>query len=312
MPQAAEDVEAQCDAIAQQGPFLQPHGPSTWPDGTVAARYGFIHALYQEVLYARIPAGRRTRLHHQIGARQEIAYGAHAREIAAELATHFERGQDLQRAVQYLLYAGENAERRSAHQEMTTSLTKGLRLLFIRPDTPERAQQELALQMTLARALMASKGYAASEVEQTFNRAHELCQQVEDAPQLFRVLRGLYVFYLVRAKHQTAHELGEQLLSLAQGQQEALYPLEAHGALGQTLFFLGAFAAAHEHLNHCMVFYDPRQGYTLHPRQGADLVANLSDSSWVLWMLGYPDQALQRNHEALTLAPELMHPLTRL
>jgi len=64
-----EDVETRCDALARQGQFLRARGIAEWPDGTVAARYGFIHSLYQEVFYDRVPAGRRVRLHRQIGAR---------------------------------------------------------------------------------------------------------------------------------------------------------------------------------------------------------------------------------------------------
>ena len=68
------------------------------------------------------------------------------REIAAELAVHFERGRDTERAIQYLQQAGENAVRRSAYQEAISLLTKGLELLKTLPDTPERVQQELTLQ----------------------------------------------------------------------------------------------------------------------------------------------------------------------
>ena len=110
-------VEEHCRGLARREQFLQLAGTKEWPDGTVAARYGFLHALYQEVLYEQLPAGRRQRLHQQIGEREEEAYGERAREIAAELAVHFEQGRDYRRAVQYLQQAGENAMRRSAHQE---------------------------------------------------------------------------------------------------------------------------------------------------------------------------------------------------
>ena len=80
--------------------------------GTVATRYSFLHALYQEVLYERVPVGQRISLHKWIGEREEQAYGGQARVIAAELAVHFERGRDYRRAVRYLQQAGENAVRR--------------------------------------------------------------------------------------------------------------------------------------------------------------------------------------------------------
>src|SRR5262249_11834521 len=153
--------EVQCEALVRREQFLRVQGMSAWPDGTVAARYQFLHALYQEVLYERIPAARRGRLHRLIGERTEAAYGTQAREIAAELAMHFERGRDYRRAIQYLQQAGENAVQRSANQEAISLLTKGLELLKTLPDTPERIQQELTLQLTLGASQVITKGYAA-------------------------------------------------------------------------------------------------------------------------------------------------------
>ena len=117
------DVEACCTGLARREQFLRTNGVSEWPDGTVATRYSFLHALYQEVLYERIPAGQRVALHSRIGEREEQAYGDRARDIAAELAVHFERGRDYCKAVQYLQQAGENALRRSAHREAISLLT---------------------------------------------------------------------------------------------------------------------------------------------------------------------------------------------
>jgi predicted ATPase len=139
----------------------------------VAARYGFLHALYQDVLYQRLTARRRQRLHQRIGEREEQAYGDRAREIATELAVHFERGRDYRRAIQYLQQAGENALRRSAYQEAIILLIKGLELLKTLPDTSERIQQELKLQIALGTALIALKGYTAPEVEQAYKPGRE-------------------------------------------------------------------------------------------------------------------------------------------
>jgi hypothetical protein len=69
--------------------------------------------------------------------------------VAAELAVHFERGRDYQRAVQYLQQAAENAARRNAHHEVIALVTKGLELLATLPETPARAQQELDFQLAL-------------------------------------------------------------------------------------------------------------------------------------------------------------------
>ncbi len=104
-----EEIEGRCEALARREQFLRAQGTAAWPDGTMAARYGFLHALYQEVLYERVPVSRRQRLHRRIGERAEAAYGEQAREIAAELAVHFEQGREYRKASQYLQQAGENA-----------------------------------------------------------------------------------------------------------------------------------------------------------------------------------------------------------
>jgi DNA-binding winged helix-turn-helix (wHTH) protein/predicted ATPase len=302
---AVEAVEEQCGELARQEQLLRAGGTADWPDGTVAARYGFLHALYQDVLYGRLTARRRLRLHQQIGERVEQAYGERAKEIAAELAVHFERGRDYKRAIQYLQQAGENAVRRSAHQEAVNLFTKGLELLKTLPNTPARTQQELRLQLALAGPLTVTKGYTAPEVERAHTRALELCRQLEETPKLFQVLAGLGAFYHLRAEHKTACELAEQCLSLAQNVNNPIVLVGAHHLLGCALYPLGEFALAREHWEAGIALYDSQQRRSALGDSG---VLCLSYAAWVLWFLGYPDQALQRIHAALTLAQERFHP----
>ena len=152
---------------------------------------GFCMRLYQEVLYERVTAGRRVRLHRRIGEREEQAYGEQAREIAAELAVHFEQGRDYRRAVQYLQQAGENALRRLPIRKRSLISPKGwscsssaghARAHPARTDAANHPGVPLS----------ATKGYAAPEVEKAYTRARELCQQVGETPQLFPVLWGLW------------------------------------------------------------------------------------------------------------------------
>jgi len=181
--------------------------PTPWPDGTVAAAYRFLHDLYGETLSDQVPPSRQQRWHLQIGARKETGYGAQACKIAAELAVHFERGRDPDRAIRFLQHAADNALRRSAYTDAITHLTKALALLSALPETPERAQRELDVQLALGPAFMATKGLAAPEVAQTYARARMLCEQVGETPQVFSALRGLAVFYQNRGVLPTAREL---------------------------------------------------------------------------------------------------------
>ena len=163
------EAEERCQSLARRGQFLRAAGASQWPDGTAAASYRFIHALYQEVLYARIPMGRCIDLHHRIGQREERAYGDRASEIATELATHFEQSRDYSAAIRYYQLAGENAARISAHHEAIKHFARALELLMLElPDNAQRVKQELSLQLAIGFALNAVKGWATPEVEQRF------------------------------------------------------------------------------------------------------------------------------------------------
>ena len=306
-----ESVEEWCEALVKRGQFLQAQEPNTLPDGTMCGRYQFLHALYQAVLYERIPTMRRVRLHRRVGDTQEQLYDARAPEIAAELAAHFERGGDLPRAVQYRRHAGDNALRQHGYQEARGHFTRGLELIAMIPDTPERTQQELTLQLALGSPLQALHGYGAPEVEAVYTRARELAQRMGESTQLFPVWRGLYVFYVLRGQLRIAHELGERLLSVAQSVQDPALLLEAHFAVGQTLMFQGKLVAAQEHLERGITLYDPERHSSHAFLYGQDPgVFCYILAAWNLSLQGYPDQALRMNQAGLAVAQEVAHPLS--
>jgi len=203
------------------------------------------------------------------------------------------------------------AIRRSAHVEAISNFTTALDLLTALQDSPERTQQELDMQIVIGPALIATKGWGAPEVRQAYTRARELCEQVGDTPQLFQVLTGLRSFYQLRADYQTAHELGQELLTLAQRQDDPAHLLEAHRGFGLSLFYLGELAAACGHLEQGIALYDPEQHRDHAFLYGQDSgIPCLVYMSWALWLRGYPDQALQRSHEALDVAHALSHPFS--
>ncbi|MGH8005786.1 MAG: ATP-binding protein [Candidatus Binatia bacterium] len=306
-----EQVEEWCEELVKRGQFLQTQEPRVLPDGLLCGSYGFQHALQQAVVYERIPSLRRVRWHRRVGDGEEQLYGARAHEIAAELAVHFERGGDLLRAVHYRQHAGHTALRQHGYQEAIVHFTRGLDLLATFPDTQERRQQELALLVALGAPLQALEGYGAPKVEAVYTRARALAQQSEETAQLFPVLRGLYVFYLLRGKLQEPHELGERLFSIAQSVDDPALLLEAHFALGQTLMFRGELIAAQEHLDHGITLYDPARHRSHAFLYGQDPgVFCRFLAAWNLCLLGYPDQGLKRSHDGLVVAQEAAHPLS--
>jgi predicted ATPase len=194
--------------------------------------------------------------------------------------------------------------------EAIAHLTRGLEVLKALPDTPERVQQELTLQLALGDALLPVKGYTAPEVGKTILRARELCQQLGETPQLFPVLYRLMVFYFTRRELQATLELSEQLMRLAQSVQDLYLLSIAHACTGFTLSWRGELTSARAHLEQAIALYDPQK----HPRPTVGTadprVDCLSFAAWTLWYLGYPDQALKRSHEAVALAEGLSHPFS--
>jgi TOMM system kinase/cyclase fusion protein len=271
--------------------------------------YIFKHALIQEAAYQALLKTKRQQYHQQI-ARVLTERFADTVETQPELlAYHYTEGGLPEQAISYWQRAGDRAIARSANLEAIGHLSKGLELLTARPDTPERRQLELAMQIALGVSFMATKGYAAPEVEKAYTRARELCQQVGETPQIFPVLRGLAAFYHVRAELETARELSEQLLSLASRQQDLVLLMGAHLELGSTLFSMGEFTRALEQVERGVSLYDHKRHRSHAFLYGQDLgVSCLSRAASLLAILGYPDQALKRSYEALTLARDLSHP----
>ena len=233
-------------------------------------------------------------------------------EIQPELVAHHYTEAGLgDQALPYWQRGGEHASRRSANKEAIGHLTKGLEVLKTLPDTPERAQQELTLQIALGAPLIATQGWAAPETVHTYTRAREICEQIGETPQLFPALWGLYQVYMTQAEYQGAHELAEELFTLAQRRQDHTLLLVAHYALGMSLYYLGEFARAQEHLEQGLVLYDPPQHRSLAFLYGQDFgVSCLFWTAFALWHMGYPGQALRKSSEALILAQDSTHPFS--
>jgi predicted ATPase len=306
----ASSVEARCHKLARQHQFIREGDVVEIPEGAVA-RYGFRHALYQNVLYERVSRSRRVLLHRRIAEREEDFYGDHVREIAAELAMHFECGQDYGQAAKYLQYAAETALRRFAYHDAVALARRGLELLEKLADTPARAQRELRLCLTLGVPLIAIEGYAGPDVGTLYTRARELCRQSGDPPEISQVLWGVWSFYLLRAEMVSARKIAEEFLPMAKRLSYPGLAMRGHLAMEITYLHLGEFVHSAEHFEKALLLYDPAQHrddaflYTQNPG-----VSMRCFGAWALWFLGKPDRALQWIQEALRLAQQISEPHT--
>jgi predicted ATPase len=275
------------------------------------AKYMFKHALIQDAAYASLLRRTRQQYHQQIAQMLEAEFPETVEAEPELVAHHYTEAGLNEQAVGYWHQAGKRAAQRSANVEAVNHLNKGLEVLMTLPDTVERARRELDLQTTLGPVFMAVKGQSSPDTERAYARARELCQQVGETPQLFPVLHGLWRFYMVRAELQTTRELAEQLFSLAQRAEDPALLLEAHRMMGLTMFWLGELAPARAQLEQGIALYDPQQHRSHAFVYGQDPgVACRALAAWPIWVLGYPVQALQSVHEALTLVKEITHPFS--
>jgi predicted ATPase len=277
------------------------------------ATYLFKHALIQEAAYQSLLKSTRQHYHQRIA--QVLA--AQSPEITATqpelLARHYTEAGLQAEALPYWQQAGQRAIARSAYAEALQLLTTGLEVLATVPETPTRQQHELDLLTALVLALRVTKGAAAPEQEPVLIRAAALAQQAGEPEQRFAVLAGLCSFRNARAEFRAAHTLAEQLLDLAQRQHDPALLLRAHSQLAAILLNSGAFAPARTHYEQGIALYDPQRYAT--PQSIPGSTRNYGALcrvrvARVLWELGYPDQAVQRSQEALTMAHALAHPFS--
>ncbi|MBV8356684.1 MAG: hypothetical protein JO189_01935, partial [Deltaproteobacteria bacterium] len=251
-------------------------------------------------------------LHEGAGAAIEALYDGQLDDHLSELAHHYQRSTNTAKALEYLGRAGQQALQRSSHTEAIGLFTSALELLRTSQERPERLEQELALQLGLGGALTAAKGWAAAEVGEVFARARKLCQQIGETPHLFKALSGLWGYYFVRGEMGPSLELAKQLLSIAQNAEDVAILPAAHHAMGQTLLLMGQSIPARTQLEFSCSLYDPAQ-YPSHavPYFGCDIAVQSRHAlSFTLWVLGFPDQAVDTIERAVALARELGHPFS--
>jgi class 3 adenylate cyclase/tetratricopeptide (TPR) repeat protein len=282
-----------------------------WLGSQRLSLYRFRHQLFQQYVYHSLTEMERAYLHEAVGSVLEALYGQQSEQVAVQLARHFEQAGLPEKAVAYLLQAGRRAAQLSAYQEAIGHLTKGLTLLERLPDTPERAQTELELQIAQGTALRVTKGQGTAEVEQIYSRAWQLCQQIYagETSRILPILYGWHGFYAARGDHRRAYQLAEEFLDLAQHQKDPTM-IVAHRLMGHRLF-LGELVAARPHFEQIAARYNPEQHRPLMFQYGPDPgSAGLSVGALDLWLLGYVEPARRWSERALMLAREADHAFT--
>ncbi len=270
------------------------------------ARYVFKHALIQDAAYHSLLKRSRQEYHRQVAELMKKKLRETVEVQPELLAHHYSEAGCHEEAVQYWYAAGRLAAQRSADVEAVVHLKRGLVDLSALPDTPERARTELQIQTTLGPALIATMGYGAPAVQETYARAQALCAQIGSKSDAFPVLRGLWNSYLFRADMLKAREHGEELLHLAEQIGDDALIVEAHRVVATVSFFMGDFSTARQHAEAGIDIYDPERHRGLALLYGADpqVVCELY-RALSQWILGYPDGARSTMDEAIKRAREL-------
>ena len=275
------------------------------------ATYVFKHALIQEAAYQSLLKSTRQQYHQRIAQVLEARFPEVCETQPELVAQHYTEASCPAQAIPYWQRAGQHASDRSANLEAISHLSTGIELLHTLPETPEHTQQALTLYIALGAALQIAKGHAAPEVEHAYTQARALCQQLGETPELVPVLFGLWRFYVLRPELHTAREIGDTMLRLAQRTDDPTLAVMAHWALGLTWLWLGALPVARQHLEDAIARYTPDQRRVMVFRVGNEPgVPCRLYVAMILWVLGYPTQALARLHEALAWPHELSHPFS--
>jgi predicted ATPase len=307
-----DEVEERLEQLEKVYGFVRLMREAEFPNHELTLRYRFVHALYQNALFHGLRATRRATLSREVAQALEACHGQHSAHAANELAVLWEAARDYAKASTYFAIAARQAAKVFADAEGAELARRGLQALAQTPETPERTDQELALQVMLGVALRAVKGFADPSVGEAFARARELCPHSGQNARLVPVLRGLWEYYEVQSDYGTALPLARQLLALAESLRDDGVLAVACDVMGDTSVWMGEFSTAWQHLDVGIRLYDPDKFRGHLFLYGYDTgMACLTYGAVALWHLGEPDRARANLVAANAIADKLQHPMTR-
>jgi class 3 adenylate cyclase/predicted ATPase len=295
MPQQRID-----DALAQLVTAELIFRRGTPPD----AEYTFKHALVQDAAYSTLLRSSRQQLHARIAATLESRFPEIAAAEPAILAQHCTEAGLAENAIRYWLKAGQQSIARCAMTEAVAQLRKGLDLLSSTPDGTARQEQELDLQIALGRAVNATKGPAAPETGEAFARARQLCEKLDQPPQLLPILIGQWLYRMVRAELEQCEGHAQEVRHLSEVRSDVMWKCFGSFVNGMPCFYLGKFIDGRVHLENGLSHWDPTFRASWATPDDPYVGAMLHLSKTLLY-LGYVDQARLRCDEALAEARRL-------
>lgn len=186
-----------------------------------------------------------------------------------------------------------------------------LSALSMKPESTDVVRDKIALQTSVARALLSVRGYTA-ETEAAFAKAMKMSSATGELPQQFPVLRSLASLYLLRMEVDKAREVGRKLLSIADQQKDGSLQVDANLVAGVAVAYSEGIEPGLQHLDKAIASFDAKTAVSKRFRLGPNSgVVSLTTSALLLWMHGFPDRAKERANRAERVSRELEHPNTR-
>ncbi len=271
--------------------------------------YTFKHILIQETAYNSLLKSKRRELHGRTAQILEQEFAEVAQRQPALLAYHYTEAGDLEKAIPNWTLASRQSLARFANLEAIEQSRRGIDLLNTIPQSSERAAQEVPLQSVLGTALLSTHGYAHPEVRKTFTKALGLCEQIGDAPQLFQVAVGLWMYHIIAARFDEALDLSQRLVRISETTQNPAQQLQARYCLAFILYYRGDFLAAKSHLETALEAEVDDCDYAAQSASGDDTRIHVRVlMALVHWHLGFPKTAERLVRDANTIARGQKHP----
>jgi predicted ATPase/tRNA A-37 threonylcarbamoyl transferase component Bud32 len=299
----AADVEDSLEVLERVHVFVKRREEREFPDHSLTLNYQFVHVLYQNALYDSLQPTRRASLCAKVAKTLIARYGNQVATVAARVAVLFETARDFSSSAQYFYMAAIRSCSLFAFREALSLADRGLNVIKSLPDGPGRMQQELGLQMMRGIALRSTSGWATPQSEQTFARARQLVQSLDDPTELIPVLWANALFHLIRGNLIECRNNADDLMQQAERSGNETYIMSAHHIAGVVREFTGDMVESRRLLDRCLELHKPSENAAYVTMFGQDPgIIGRAMGCRPIWALGFPDTALARAKETLEIA----------
>jgi predicted ATPase/DNA-binding winged helix-turn-helix (wHTH) protein len=183
-------------------------------------------------------------------------------------------------------------------------------LSMLGPGTSMDARREMRLQAAFAAALAYTRG-AVPEVGPAWKRTLELAESLDDVDYQLRALRGLFVRHSAARAYRSALAFARRFRALAAERSDRADKLVGDLLIAIQQHFIGDQNNARRHVERMLAFYAAplRRSHIIRFQRDQRLIA-LSLLARILWLQGFPDQAVETAYGAVAEAEAADHALS--